>query len=541
MSDEAPIRVFEADTGRAGDALARIQRDFERRWLDGAERFHADVAAADQHGLTGTEAQAARGVAATRLVGTWHQAIDEALPAAHAVGGRIWTTPSAVEGDGLAQMVAAQKRFASRFAFDMLAGHVGAQGRMAFGPRAAMYSQAIEGAYQLGAVERSPDGEAIWWRLGVCRHCASCPTLAANSPYTRATLPTVPRAGATECRSRCRCYLEFRRSGAAAPQPTPGQPASTPGQAPVSPSPTPGTGLSVPAPAPVAPPRKAPPTPLVDRVTGDGPEPPPGLRRPDDAERRVLRDLETRMNRARRAAERAADAGLDVARDRFLARRRDLNAQIIAFTRERSIHHVPTWDVGEVITGLDVRAGEVDALTHLRGIDGTTIHRATAAAVDEILAAAEAELRATLAQYPLDVDGIPSIDELMRLSGAPASALGGDLTPVLQADELVRWNVGEAVAAVDLGAAEGEQVFNAVGRSAAASLLSVLDAIRVLRRTGHAVDIGPVDEGWADLVAAAGWWLRGEASAVQAFVADLGTVVERRGLELAPWQQGGGG
>lgn len=538
MSGEVPIRVQEADTGSAGEALARIQRDFERQWLEGAERFHAETAAAA--GLGGPQGQAARGAAAARLAGSWHRAIDDAFPAAHAVGGRVWPNPSPAAGDGLAQMVKAQKRFASRFAFDLLAGHVGARNRMPFGQRSAMYSAAIEGAYQLGAVESSPDGEAIWWRLSACKHCVECPSLAANSPYTKATLPCVPRDGSTPCRSRCRCYLEFRRAGAAGSG-APAQPGD-PGQAP-QPAPSVPQQPAVPSmlPGAVRPsaPTRTPPS-LVERATGEGPEPPPGLRRPTAPERRVLRDLETRMNRARRAAERAANAGLDAARDRFLARRRDLNAQIIDFTSSRRIHHVPTWDVGEVITAADVRGGEIDTLTHLRGIDGTTIHRAQAAEVQAVLAEAEAELKAALREYPIDVDGVPNLDELLRLVGAPESALGGELSPVVQSFDLAAWNVGEALAAVEVGPAEGEQVVNVVGRSSAASLQSLLDAVRVLRTTGDAVEIGPLDDAWLDLVAAAGWWLRGEASAVEAFIASLGPTIARWGLEIAPWQGGGG-
>ena len=258
-------------------------------------------------------------------------------------------------------------------------------------------------------------------------------------------------------------------------------------------------------------------------------------------ERRILRDLETRMNRARRAAQRAADAGLVQARDRFLATRKQLNERLIEFARSRQIEHVPTWDVGEVITGADMRAPEVDALTHLRGIDGTTILRADAKAIEDVLATAQAELDAVLRDYPADIEGVPDLDAMLQAAGAPASAFGGDLTRALQSGEGPAWNVHEAVIqGAELPRAEGEQVYNLVGRSSAASMQSLLDAVRLLRTAEHAVEIGPLDEGWPDLVAAAGWWLRGPGRAVTGFLGALRPVMSQRGLEAAPWQEVGG-
>jgi hypothetical protein len=49
----------------------------------------------------------------------------------------------------------------------------------------------------------------IRWVLHPAEHCDSCLALAAGSPYTVATLPTVPGAGATDCLSYCKCGLEF--------------------------------------------------------------------------------------------------------------------------------------------------------------------------------------------------------------------------------------------------------------------------------------------------------------------------------------------
>jgi hypothetical protein len=48
------------------------------------------------------------------------------------------------------------------------------------------------------------------WRLGedVEDHCGDCPRLAAGSPYTRETLPTVPRRNDTACLFACSCFIQ---------------------------------------------------------------------------------------------------------------------------------------------------------------------------------------------------------------------------------------------------------------------------------------------------------------------------------------------
>lgn len=508
--DAPPVVVREQDTGDATRALDGVLRQFESRWVDALDSFHAqDAAIAGRTGLSERQRSDLRADAAARLVDEWHQAIDEAFPAAHGAGARVWgAPPAAFPSDALAKAMGEQRRFATRFALELTTGQTQQKGRMGAGLRSEMYRDAVEGAYQLGAVESSPDGTLIAWKLSVCRHCHSCQLLAANGPYTRETLPGVPRSGGiSECRSRCRCWLEF--SSAAAP-----------------------------GAAPAAPP--APPEEVLPRVLTPPLSAPPGLRSPDEAERRVLRDLETRMNRARRAAQRAQDAGLEKARDRFIAKRADLNQRIIDFSRQRGIHHVPTWDVGDVVTGRDIRAREVDAITHLRGLDGTTIHRAGARAVEAALREAERNLNAALSSLPPDLDGVPDLDALLRQAGAPESAFGGRLTPVVQSGAGPEWNVQEDVDAGAIGPGRGEQVFNIVGRSSIASARSLIEAVRLLSRTLHVVEIGPLDDDWVELVTATGWWVRGDGEAVGAFLADLKSIARRYGLETAPWQGGVG-
>lgn len=76
--------------------------------------------------------------------------------------------------------------------------------------RVQRYAQALDSVAWNAKVESMPDSVEIDWVLGVAEHCDDCLLVAANGPYSKDTLPTVPRAGDTACHSNCRCKLVFR-------------------------------------------------------------------------------------------------------------------------------------------------------------------------------------------------------------------------------------------------------------------------------------------------------------------------------------------
>jgi len=85
--------------------------------------------------------------------------------------------------------------------------------KQAFGARAlwriGLYARKFNATEQAAYVRRVPATANIYWRLWPpAEHCPDCPTLARRSPYTRATLPTVPGAGDTRCKTNCMCFLE---------------------------------------------------------------------------------------------------------------------------------------------------------------------------------------------------------------------------------------------------------------------------------------------------------------------------------------------
>ena len=77
-------------------------------------------------------------------------------------------------------------------------------------------AQLIEGlawaAAELGfaAVARDRKRRLVWVLDPAADHCSTCPVLAVGSPYDSiADIGGVPGGDLTQCRSRCRCHLEY--------------------------------------------------------------------------------------------------------------------------------------------------------------------------------------------------------------------------------------------------------------------------------------------------------------------------------------------
>lgn len=77
--------------------------------------------------------------------------------------------------------------------------------------RAKMYVDTVKTLFDHARVEAAPEWVKIYWMpTRGARHCLDCLELAVNSPYTKETLPTTPRAGDTKCLSNCQCHLMLR-------------------------------------------------------------------------------------------------------------------------------------------------------------------------------------------------------------------------------------------------------------------------------------------------------------------------------------------
>lgn len=70
---------------------------------------------------------------------------------------------------------------------------------MSLEDRLDMYIETLDGVYFHGKVDGSPEFVKIHWILRESKHCDDCIRFAAGSPYTKKTLPAVPRDGTSRC------------------------------------------------------------------------------------------------------------------------------------------------------------------------------------------------------------------------------------------------------------------------------------------------------------------------------------------------------
>ena len=158
-----------------------------------------------------------------------------------------------------------------------------------------MYVETLDGVFHHGQVDGSPDFVKIHWVLHEARHCDSCIKIAAGSPYTKKTLPAVPRDGTSHCLSNCRCELRFEYA------------------------------------------EKAPaPTPYVIK----GPKaivPPAGYRLPTDKERDKLGAISSEIDRLRTLI----TVTKGDAKKELIFQRRDLNRELIDYMEKHKVYYVP--------------------------------------------------------------------------------------------------------------------------------------------------------------------------------------------------------
>lgn len=455
-------RLSESSTADAATRLGALRNQFLSEWNASiarwADRIRAIDAGSEPFG-SGLTSMQMRSRALAELRASMRQLLTDGWTQAYRIGHSAKTGQAPVMlSDALLADIRRQIGFADRFAQDIAGGVPSRPGRMSVGNRSALYGNGLTGAFNRGAVDGVAEDEVIFWRLGACDHCTDCPVLAVSGPYTKDNLPTLPRNGETECRMNCCCYLEFVRR---------------PGQS-------------------VNPLRSD--VPFVDAATRPA-QPPPGFRLPTDAERRTLRDLEQRVNYARR---KIAETAGTRAQAGWVAKRREASRLRREFTESRKVWDPPKFDVGQVVRGADVSAGDINDLLRVRGIDGRTVSRASVAARGEALTAARGELAAVLDTLP-PVQTVDDVEALLLRAGAPPELLA------------------PAVEGAELPAADLVTV-NAVGWGARSALRQHLAALETVMRESYTLEFGPVGDDWLELVLAGGSWLRGDRGEVARFV-----------------------
>jgi hypothetical protein len=78
-----------------------------------------------------------------------------------------------------------------------------------------MYVEGLDGVFENGRVSGMPDDKLFYWfgpKLGDKGMCKGCTYIVERQPFTKNTLPAVPRSGATPCLMNCRHKLVVREA-----------------------------------------------------------------------------------------------------------------------------------------------------------------------------------------------------------------------------------------------------------------------------------------------------------------------------------------
>lgn len=81
--------------------------------------------------------------------------------------------------------------------------------------RLSMYLRGLEAVFENGRVSGMPPNLLFYWfgpKPGEKGICKGCEYIVERQPFTKATLPAVPRSGATPCLSRCRHRVVVREA-----------------------------------------------------------------------------------------------------------------------------------------------------------------------------------------------------------------------------------------------------------------------------------------------------------------------------------------
>ncbi len=102
-----------------------------------------------------------------------------------------------------------EMRFFNKFLAAVIAGTT----KMPIHKRIDMYVDALTSFYDSARVIGLPDTVLIYWAGPNDKvTCVSCEYMFKNSPFTKLTLPTVPRSGMTACLTNCRDRLMIRQA-----------------------------------------------------------------------------------------------------------------------------------------------------------------------------------------------------------------------------------------------------------------------------------------------------------------------------------------
>lgn len=182
-------------------AMKEVRARTESRLLKLIEAFHTDVLVGEEFKKSMTQVMRA----------AWYESFKAGIRAggvpAKKIGGR--TLPKLAEGDDkwFRSAMTHEMRFLNRFIKAIVENDY----KMPLPQRVKMYVNSLNAFYESSRIVALPETTLIHWTGPRDKTtCDSCRYMFENSPFTKANLPTTPRAGLTRCLTNCRDKLMIR-------------------------------------------------------------------------------------------------------------------------------------------------------------------------------------------------------------------------------------------------------------------------------------------------------------------------------------------
>ena len=206
-------RTFATDKAMLMSTLVRLigslRANLDKKMISQAESGYADLKSEFKDSLFGILGSFQKEeITAATLETMWRSEIKGAWEKAYLFGVRSVGNPFGIWEEDKSWLKGAEAEeygYLGKFVDDIEANAL----TMGIEDRLGMYSETLDGVFNHGKIDGSPEFVEITWLLREAKHCDDCIRFAAGSPYTKKTLPAVPRDGTSKCLSYCRCELRF--------------------------------------------------------------------------------------------------------------------------------------------------------------------------------------------------------------------------------------------------------------------------------------------------------------------------------------------
>ena len=213
-SFKGDVSVFKQDAIGVASAMPAPSASRNALEKDAAKKLDKVVARLEKEMLSTLKKFRADKISKTKFKETMKSRLTIAYQDAYALGTRASGLVRATdlsfhtgsdEKRWIQSAISQEQTYFNKFLADLLKG----QSLPIAKRRISNYANAVRSIFDSSKVVQLPDNVIIHWVLQSGNPCPECRLLHRLSPFTKATLPTTPKAGSTRCLSYCYCKLRI--------------------------------------------------------------------------------------------------------------------------------------------------------------------------------------------------------------------------------------------------------------------------------------------------------------------------------------------